>query len=240
MTSATQGVALGCERSLAVANDVLYYLSRSGVVAYSGGIPQHIGFAFGTDRFCDAVGGSDGLKYYVSMRRQGADDEWLMYVYDSLRNVWHIEDDVRADYFTLWRGDLYFLNSFGEIWCMILHSDELTVDVVLEPCVEWCAEFADMVDNAPNRKGMSKLQVRLRLEPGASVELYIKYDSEDGWRRIRGIMSPGRKRSYYLPVIPRRADHYRLKLTGTGGCEVYSLVRERYVGSELTNETGGF
>ena len=41
------------------------------------------------------------------------------------------------------------------------------------------------------------------------------------------------KRSYYLAIIPRRADHYRLKLTGKGGCRVYSLTREISIGSAM-------
>ena len=41
------------------------------------------------------------------------------------------------------------------------------------------------------------------------------------------------KRSFYLPVVPRRADHVRLKLEGEGMWRLYSLTREAYSGSEL-------
>lgn len=53
-----------------------------------------------------------------------------------------------------------------------------------------------------------------------------------------GTLTADAKRSYYLPIIPRRSDHYRLKLTGTGGCRIYSLVRETYSGSELKSQQG--
>lgn len=59
MGSATLGLAAGCNKSLAVAGEVLFYLSRSGVMAYTGGIPQPMGAAFGTKRFKNAVAGSD-------------------------------------------------------------------------------------------------------------------------------------------------------------------------------------
>jgi hypothetical protein len=42
-----------------------------------------------------------------------------------------------------------------------------------------------------------------------------------------------RKRSYYLPVVPRRCDHFRLKIEAEGDWRLYSLVRESYSGSEL-------
>lgn len=83
MGSATLGVAAGSDRSLAIAGEILFYHSRAGIMAYSGGIPQPVGAAFGVERFEDAVGGSDGLKYYVSMA--GKDGAYLLYVYDTQR-----------------------------------------------------------------------------------------------------------------------------------------------------------
>ena len=41
------------------------------------------------------------------------------------------------------------------------------------------------------------------------------------------------KRSYYLSTLPRRCDHFKIKLEGTGVWRLYSLVRESYIGSEL-------
>ena len=40
-----------------------------------------------------------------------------------------------------------------------------------------------------------------------------------------------KKRSYYLPIIPRRCDHFRIRMSGQGECRLYSLVREVYTGS---------
>ena len=43
MGSATLGVAAGSDRSLAIAGEILFYHSRAGIMAYSGGIPQPVG-----------------------------------------------------------------------------------------------------------------------------------------------------------------------------------------------------
>ena len=102
---------------------------------------------------------------------------------------------------------------------------------------EW-AEFGDFVENSPNKKGVSKLQVRLELDEGAEVQALIQFDSDGEWRKVNGVLGEGPKRSYYLPIIPRRGDHYRLRLEGRGGCRVYSLVREYYTGSELKSKPG--
>ena len=82
-------MAEGSGRSLAVAGEMMFYLSRSGPVAYSGGVPADIGTVFGQP-FKDGVGGSDGLRYYLSMK-DGLND-WHLFVYDTRTGLWYRED----------------------------------------------------------------------------------------------------------------------------------------------------
>lgn len=227
--SATLGLARGSERSLAIAGETLFYLSRSGMMAYTGGIPQPCNEAFGNIRMRNAVAGSDGLKYYVSMEDE-AGEVWL-YVYDTQRGMWHMEDKTRALAFARWDGNLYFLNAYGEIWITgrIQNPPE---GARLETDVNWNAEFADFTEDDPNEKGLSKLQLRLELEEGAHFRATIQYDSDGVWHNVRTIIGDGSKRSYYFPIIPRRCDHYRIQLRGVGQCLIHSMVRESYSGSE--------
>lgn len=234
MGSATLGVAEGSAGSLAIAGEILFYLSRAGVMAYSGGIPQPVGAAFGMMRHTDAVAGSDGLKYYVSMQ---GEDGWLLHVYDAQRGLWHTEDETHATHFARQGGNLYMLTDQGEIW-MVGNIQNPPENVAPEGDVAWMAEFGDFTDDDPNKKGVSKLQMRLELDEGAEVEVYLQFDSDGTWMKVNGALGEVSKRSYYLPIIPRRGDHYRLKLVGTGGCRVYSLVREYYSGSELKSRPG--
>ena len=226
MGSATLGVADGSGRSLAIAGETLFYLSRAGIMVYSGGIPQPIGSAFGMDRFKNAVGGSDGLKYYVSMT--GPDGE-LLYVYDTQKGLWHTEDATKARYFARFGGNLFLLNDQGEVWIAgnVQNAPESTEE---EP-VAWSAEFGDFTENDPNKKGVSKLQLRMELEEGAEVQAYLKFDGGE-WLKVDEKLCEAKKRSYYLPIVPRRGDHYRLKLEGKGTFRLYSLTREYYSGSE--------
>lgn len=236
MGSATLGVAEGSAGSLAIAGEILFYLSRAGVMAYSGGIPQPVGAAFGLERHKNAAAGSDGLKYYVSM--QGEDGLYRLYVYDAQRGMWHTEDDTHATHFARYDGNLYFLNDHGEIW-ITGNIQDPPADTEPEEPVVWEAEFGDFVEGDPNKKGVSKIQIRLELDQGASMEVWIRFDTDGtDWQRVNGALGEGVKRSYYLPIIPRRGDHYRLKLKGVGGCRVYSLVREYYSGSELKSKAG--
>ncbi|MGM9601781.1 MAG: hypothetical protein ACI3W5_09435 [Faecousia sp.] len=228
MGTASMGLAPGCSKSLAIAGETLFYMSRSGVVAYTGGIPQCIGLELGSERFDAAVAGSDGLRYYASLRRGGV---WEMYVFDTRFDLWHKEDSTHALAFAKQDGQLYYLESTGHIW----EVDALDPN---EGCLEWFAEFGDFYDGDPNKKGVSKLQIRVELGDGASMTAELQFDSDGVWRPAGSITGDGAKRSYYLPIVPRRCDHYRLRLSGAGECRIYSIVRERYSGSELKSTMG--
>lgn len=236
MSSATLGLAEGCGRSLAVAGETLFYMSRSGIMAYTGGIPQPVGRAFGTERFRNAVGGSDGLKYYVSM--QGEDGESWLYVFDTQRGLWHKEDRSRITHFAYWDGNLYALNDIGEIW-ILGNAQKPPEGCSVEEDLEWNVEFADFVDDNPDKKGVGKLQIRLSLAEGAELRVLAQFDSDGDWHPVKELTGDDPKRSYCIPVVPRRCDHYRIRLEGTGECRIYSITRERYAGSELKSRAGG-
>ena len=235
MGSASLGLAEGSENSLAVAGENLYYLGRNGILAYSGGIPQSVGDAFGTDRFRNAVGGSDGLKYYVSMEDE-AGTAWL-YVFDTQRKAWYKEDQNRVTHFANWKGNLYFLNDKGEIW-ITGNIQDPPAEAMLEDDFPFLAEFTDFTENDSDKKGVGKLQMRIELDEDAVLDVSVQFDSDGIWRTVKSIVGNAQKRSHILPIIPRRCDHYRVKLEGSGGCRIYSITREFYSGSELKSKAG--
>lgn len=233
MGSATLGVASGSGRSLAIAGEMLFYLSTAGFMAYSGGIPQPIGQAFGLARQRSAVGGSDGLKYYVSF--EDSDGGASFCAYDARRGTWHIEDGTRAVGFCRYHGNACFLEEGGGIW---LTGTILGGEGTEETGFGWSAEFGGFTDDSPDKKGVSKLQIRLELDEGAEAAVFLQFDSAGKWIRAGQALREGAKRSYILPIVPRRADHYRMKIEGTGGCRVYSIAREYYSGSGLKSTKG--
>lgn len=233
MGSASLGVERGSHLSLAVAGEILFYLSRVGIVSYSGGIPQSVAGAFGTKRYSDAVAGSDGVKYYVSM--MDTEGAWSLFVYDTRYGTWHREDGTEAVGFG-WNGDLYLLSQAGQLW-LNGNARDVPVDAVSEGVISSVAEFADFVEGSPNKKGTSKLQVRMKLDAGAQVKIDMQFDSDGVWRTV-DTLTTAVKRSFYLPIVPRRSDHYRIRFTGTGDWKLYSLVRENYAGSELKSLPG--
>ncbi len=226
ISSASLGVKKGSERSFGVAGEVLFYHSRVGIVAYSGGIPQNISAAFGRETYKNAVGGSDGVRYYVSM--QNSRGEYSFFVYDTEKKLWMKEDDLAVRRFN-YDGVLYFSDISGRVWQTALgenqnHNEE-------NGPIESMVEFGDFYMGSPNKKGVSKIQMRAEIEAGAALSVYISFDG--GKYREIAKMQPAEKRSYNLPIIPQRCDHFRIKLCGEGMWRLYSLSKEYYSGSEI-------
>lgn len=229
LASASLGVADGSGDSLAVAGEKLFYLSRSGPVEYSGGIPVLVGEALG-ELPTQGIAGSDGLRYYLCALQGG---ERRLYVYDTQRGMWQCESctesGVAGFAYVVGQG-LYMLGCDGTLAFIrgaaqpAGYSDESEVSSV--------AEFGDFTDIEANMKGVSKLQLRVELEAGATLDVHIMYDRSGEWVNVKSL-SATTARSLVLPVVPRRCDNYRIKLSGSGVWRLFSLTRETYTGSDM-------
>ena len=221
MPTMKQGVKAGCAKSLAVAGEVLYYIGRNGIMAYTGGVPVKADDALGI-RVSDGVAASDGLKYYISATEDGV--HYSLYVYDTTKGLWHKEDDTKATY-AVYDKAVLMLTEDGDLLAL---TDG--VDGTEEENVNWFAEFADMTYGSPFQKGICKMHIRFDLEPDAEALAEICYDGGE-WELVREFRGSG-KRSNVLPIVPHRCDHFRIRLRGKGICDIYSMAVQYYNGSE--------
>jgi len=225
--SSTMTLGLANNKSLAIAGERLFYLNKDGIVVYTGGIPQLVSEPLGA-KYTDGVAGSDGLNYYISMK--AADGTYAFFVYDTLNGLWSKEDTLRALDFA-YCGQLNVLAYDGTIKTVSPCSKP--AGSTEEGNVSWMVQFADFYADSPNKKGVAKVHLRLNLVSGATATAYIKYNGDSTWTTILPSMSGTYKRSYYLPIIPKRSDNFSVKLAGTGKCDIYSMSLEYYTGSQL-------
>lgn len=218
-TTPCRGVQRGSDRSIALVGDVLYYKSDHGICAYDGSLPVE---KLNISGHTEAVGGGYGNKYYVSMRSAGG--EYRLFVYDSLRNLWHKEDALRVRGFCACREEL-FAYTDGEI-LGLLGSGET------EKAVSWMAETGDIGAELPGSKYLSQIDLRLRLETGSVVTVMVNYDSGRVWERL-AVLRSNRLDGFSIPLRLRRCGHLRLRLEGTGAMELYSLTKTMEMGSDL-------
>ena len=222
-TYTVPGVQKGSEKSLCVINETLFYKGREGVYAYTGGVPELISECFGIRQFQDAVAGSDGSRYYISMRevKRG----WSLYVFDPLRNIWLREDQTHAADFAQLDGVLYYLDAdSGQVMATGQDTGE-------EGLIPWSATFCQMDEVVHGRKGYSKLYLRADLEAGAWLKAEVSVDGAPFRQVFAGHNE--RAKTVQIPILPIRCDNFRIRLSGKGGCILKSLVREFTIGSEV-------
>lgn len=234
-TTTCRGVQRGCSRSLAIVNEVLYYKSRNGVCAYDGSLPQEISAAFGDVQYFDAVAGAHGNKYYISMR--DSDNLYHLFVYDAMKGFWSKEDNLQTDGFCSARNEMYYIDSSDKTIHTMCGSG--TID---NSDIEWFIESGlvgvDYANNQyvtsmlPDKKYVSKLDIRMALEEGAKVYVCIKYDEDEHWERVWS-MTAKNLRSFYVPIRPHRCDHFRIKLMGKGDAKIFSITKTIEQGSDL-------
>jgi hypothetical protein len=223
-TTACRGVQKGCERSLAIVNEVLYYKARSGVCAFDGSLPTEISAAFGDLNYHDAVAGSLGNKYYVSM--SDGQGKWHLFVYDSMKGMWHREDATQAVCFCNCRGDLYYIDYADKQIKTVRRTG-----VPETASVKWQAVTGILGTDSPDKKYISRIDVRMLLEVGTRVSFYAEYNSSGDWEHLFSKDGVNLE-TFAIPVRPRRCDHFRLKIVGDGDGKIYSICKTIELGSD--------
>lgn len=224
MASATFGVMDGSAKSLAIAGEVLYYLSRVGIAQYSGGIPQIISEPLGTAHFAAGSAGSDGLKYYVTLR--DGSGTYGLYVYDTQKRLWHKEDATRL-VGAAYKNGLYAQTANGDI--LLLGDPPVVPDGASEETnVSSEAIFADFDFGTFDAKRVIRLNARIDVETGATVTAYISYDGE-AWEAA-GTVTATQKTVQELMLPIERGDHFRMKFNATGAWKLCALRYEYHDG----------
>lgn len=216
-----RGVQKGSHRSLVVAGETLFYKSRQDVCAYQGGIPQGTSAALGDVRYQEATAGAFNDQYYISMRSK---DGWSLFVLDTKTGRWYREDDLQCIDFAAADDDLYAMTPTGIIAMRGTEGEK-------EEVVEWEAVSGVLYYETIDHKYTSRYNLRLRMEAGAELDIFLMYDSDGEWRHS-GHVKFGGLNSAMIPIRPRRCDHVMMKLKGKGEVRLFSIARILEEGSD--------
>lgn len=227
ITSTTcPGVRENSSYSLARYHGQLIYQSPEGICMDDGSGPVLIDGQLGNEPYYNGTAAAHGHKYYICMMDSAG--KWNLLTYDLRRQLWHREDNVAFGFLVSAGHHLFAAEtgSHGSVW-------DLTGGVgTAEETVHWRVRTGDLMLASPDRKYISRLTLRLSLEPGSKLEIYARYDHEDLWVRL-GTAYGRRLGSFSLPVRPRRCDQLQLELRGEGMGKVYSITKTLEEGSEL-------
>ena len=225
VTVPCSGVRKGAERTVAVADGVVYYLGNDGVYAFDGSMPVCVSRALGDKRYTGGVAGGESGRYWLSAVDAAGETELL--VYDTQKRLWHRQDNTAAVAFARWNGEMTILCSDGRL------LDTSGTLGTAETGFSWSAESGDLGLYTPEHKYLSRLELRLKAAAGSTVKAYVCYDGDNVWEQVGGVSGEaGQTRGAVLQVRPRRCGHLRLKLAGDGPCRVYSAAAVYEKGSD--------
>jgi hypothetical protein len=212
------GVPVGSHRSLAIADDTLYYLSREGVFSWNGSTARRV-FGVPADKFfVSGAAGANGTKYYISLRDSGGGCE--MFVYDTSQGKLLKEDDTWAYSFGRYNGQLCFLDKDkqrvialggGANDKVLSGDDAISADLLR---VKWSATLALPLE-------INHLRVTASVREGSYLELWLSRFGEPyeqlGSSHNRTNGSNARR---VLEAAVPRSDGALLELRGAGAATV--------------------
>lgn len=250
-TTTCRGVQQYSNKSLAIVNEVLYYKSRNAVCMYDGSLPVEISSALGDETYSNAAAGAIRNKYYISMK--DSNGEYHLFVYDTKRGLWHKEDNTHAIDFCACRGELYYIDEQKRILLdengkQVLDENGKPIEVIdryiktvnpvpnfsyrFESGISWMAESGIIGTDMPDKKYISRLDVRMLSELGARVNFYIEYDSNGEWNHLFTVTT-SRLQSFPVSIRPRRCDHMRIRIEGNGDAKIFSICKTIEQGSDI-------
>ena len=224
------GVEKGSEKGITVMNDVMFYKSPIGIMAYTGASPVHISRQFGDVIYKNAVAGAVGNKMYFSMQDQKGNN--VFFSYDDITKMWYKEDDFRCKEMVVYENDVYALSSNNDLVVMNSEALETSDIMVMEDDFEWSLTSGNIGYNTPFYKHIARLNIRMNLERTARANIYIQYNSDGNWHKISSLDAKGRVINMSVPVNPQRCDHFALKIDGKGEIQIYSITKFVEGGSE--------
>lgn len=228
------GVKAGCHDTLAVCAGYLFYLSPQGVMRYAGsGVPQHISGDIGDDRQNGGVAASDGRRYYISMQSEsGANSKF--YCYDTDNGAWYREDSLYAHAIS-GAPVPYVSDNYGKLIMLGEWPEDMIPAAAVEENItgglKSSVTFTDFTWETPDKKGVSRIHLRVYLADGASLSVMIRYDSQGDFEELTKIVGAGRCTAKYIPAVVRRCDHFTVKLEAVGEWRLQELSVEAYAQS---------
>jgi len=224
------GVAAGSHASICNWQDTLLYLSPNGPVQYTGSLPVPVGTVLGDTHYRNGRAGLVDSRYYLSA--QDGENKWHLLVLDGKTGLWHRQDDTRCFAFAACGGCLYYLSD-GALWEAEGQTTPYeTLDAALEGDVRWQATTGHWNSVDENNAYVTGLRLRMELEDGAWLRVALAYDGSDRFEPV-GLCPAGGRRAVTVPIVPRRCDSFRLRLTGQGEACLLSLRITTQPASEM-------
>ena len=135
-----------------------------------------------------------------------------------------MEDDGWYDQAAItWKDRLYYIDQTGYF---------NAYDAGDRRDVRWSCESGILGLDINQRKYISRINLRCKLDLGSTAQVYVEYNESGVWIK-KGVLWGNRLDTQTLVIWPRRCDTFRIKLRGIGGFKLYSITYLRERGSDV-------
>ncbi len=219
------GVENGAAKTLKLCERLLYYKGKNGVFAYDGNYPSALINVWGEEilKYSGEIAGSCRGKYHLTMDK-GNGSETFVY-YPRLQKWTRLENMMHSP--TEWFERDGLLECPDGKFLTTLYGDSMYGGAL------WSATSGIWQITSPDKKYVSKLTLRMTLPTTSTFKAEIEYDSSGEWKTIVEDLHGNGLASFNLPILPRRCDHLRLRISGKGDCKIYSITKTIEEGSDV-------
>lgn len=215
-----RGVQRGSGGSIAVVNETAYFKGVRDVFSFDGTNVSPISDALGDVRYFNALAGADGDKYV--MYCEDSTNGRYIFTYDTRKGFWQRElIDERVVLMCEENGRLLIGTDDNGIF-----SHEASPGEVSESRVRYMLETGEIGFESADARFLCRLDLRVKLGFGSTMTVWVEYDGEGGWCeavRHRGTTVVPRLET--VNILPRRAGHFKIRITGTGEMRLYGMQR---------------
>lgn len=207
----------GCSDMIPIAysDGALYFGGADGVYRWYGGIATRISDKLGSGRYYFYDMFAVGHILYVTAILPGTFGP-TTYSYDVARDIWHKIGSLLPLCHAYVNSGVLAV-SYGKIVAFGVVTSEYESGPVA-----WSFETGPLAGLEPDRKYLSKIQICADLGYRGEISVFLQYNEDGFWRKYK-IPFPDRRRVELLPIIPRRCDSVRMKVSGSGGVTVYTI-----------------
>lgn len=87
----------------------------------------------------------------------------------------------------------------------------------------WYAESEELGYSYPDAKYVTRINLRVRVPVGSEMRISMEYDSDGREVNLYRLCGLGH-RSANLSIIPHRCDHFKIRVSGQGECDIISAA----------------
>lgn len=189
------GIKVGSEETFCTLSDMAFYVSKQGVMKYSGTVDSKISWA--VELFAPTVAVTQGFNYYLL-------DNDKIYVYSSVNDCWWCEDGKGIFYMFVFGGIMYYVRREG-----VYSAEGGNVPV------KWNMETARISDDSGCRVQPLSLRVELQSNNGCEIYPFMRCTGDKNYIPLVGKSIFGEV-TLNIPLKKKWCDGFYLKLCGKG------------------------